>query len=589
MRAEALYERGMRMGPVLTWLGLFLATACGGERRFPLREPLWRDTDLQAVSVPCTARPSDEDPQHIACAPEPYESPLAWDGADNMVFRPVTRVFALEAPDQAVNVNAFDEVPDSAWFENRIGKRHPSRAELLRGACTPEQMLSEPPAPGGWTIDRGKTNGASLGFRVRTPQGGKFMFKNDAPGQPERATAASVIGAAIYHAVGYFTSCEQIVYFDKRALHLNPGLTVTDNSGVTRAFDGAALDHVLSEANRRAEQYRMQASGWLPGYLIGPFRYERTRSDDPNDAIAHDDRRELRGGRVLAAWLNHFDAREQNTMDSWIASNPGAGHDSSPGYVRHYYIDTSDSFGSEWSWDGVSRRLGRSYILDWGDIAYDFVTLGTQTRSWERLSRRPGFELFGYYGADEFDPDGWKNEYPNPAFSRATEHDNAWMARIMSRLEPDEIPALVALGQFSQPAHAAYLANVLEARLQKILQRYFSELSPLADPQLSARGELCFTDLARRRGVWPETRFEYSADVTTETETRALPVQRGAAGRVCVQLAHRSFAPELEPGAAARYLTVTLSNLAARQPLRAHLYDLGARWGFALVGLERVD
>ena len=130
---------------------------------------------------------------------------------------------------------------------------------------------------------------------------------------------------------------------------------------------------------------------------------------------------------------------------------------------------------------------------------------------------------------------------------------------------------------------------MLEARLQKILERYFAELSPLADPQLAASGELCFTDLARRRGVWPEARFSYRAALRTDTHTRALPVQRGAAGRVCVQLAHRSFAPGLEPGAAERYLTVTLSNLASRQPLRAHLYDLGARWGFALVGLERLD
>ena len=581
------------MGPRGRWLGLGLcllsAAACAAERRFPLREPLWRDTDLQPVSVPCKAHPSDEDPQHVSCAPEPYESPLAWDGADNMVFRPITRVFALEAPDQAVNVNAFDEVPDSAWFQNRIGHTHPSREALLRGACTPEQMLGEAPAPGAWVIDRGKANGASLGFRVRTAQGGKFMFKNDAPGQPERATAASVIGAAVYHAVGYFTSCEQIVYFAKGALHLNPGLTVTDNSGVTRPFDEAALAHVLSEANHRGERYRMQASGWLPGYLIGPFRYEDTRSDDPNDAIAHDDRRELRGGRVLAAWLNHFDAREQNSMDSWIASNQSSGADSSPGYVRHYYIDTSDSFGSEWAWDGVSRRLGRSYLLDWGDIAYDFVTLGTQTRPWERVSRRPGFELFGYFSADDFDPDAWKNEYPNPAFSRATEHDNAWMTRILSRLDPEEIPALVALGQFSEPAHAAYLAHVLELRLQKILQRYFSELSALADPQLSASDALCFTDLARRRGVWPEASFRYRAALVTEQQTRVLPVQRAAAGRVCVQLTHRSFAPDVELGAAQRYVTVSISNAASRLPLRAHLYDLGARWGFALAGLERLD
>jgi hypothetical protein len=582
------------MGPRGWWPGLRLCllvsvAACAAERRFPLREPLWHDTDLQAVSIPCRPHPSDEDPGHVSCAPEPYESPLAWDGADNMIFRPITRVFALEAPDQAVNVNAFDEVPDSAWFHNRLGQSHPSREELLRGACTAEQMLGEAPAPGTWTIDRGKTNGASLGFRVRTARGDKFMFKNDAPGQPERATAASVIGAAIYHAVGYYTSCEQIVYFDKSALHLNAGLTVTDNSGVTRPFDGAALDHVLGEANRRGELYRMQASGWLPGYLIGPFRYEHTRGDDPNDAIAHDDRRELRGGRVLAAWLNHFDAREQNTMDSWIASNGSQGPDSSPGYVRHYYIDTSDSFGSEWSWDGVSRRLGRSYILDWGDIGYDFVTLGTQKRSWERLTRRPGFELFGYFSADEFEPDAWKNEYPNPAFSRATEHDNAWMARILSRLPPEEISALVALGQFSEPAHAAYLAQVLELRLQKILQRYFSELSALADPQLSASGELCFTDLARSREVWPEARFHYSAAVHAEQQTRAQSVQRGAAGRVCVQLTHRAFAAGMEPGAAERYLTVTISNGASRLPLRAHLYDLGARWGFSLAGLERLD
>ena len=217
-------------------------------------------------------------------------------------------------------------------------------------------------------------------------------------------------------------------------LKLKPGLIATNNSGIAKPFDEKALHEVLEQATRRGPHLRMQASAWLPGYLLGPFRYEGTRDDDPNDVIPHEDRRDLRGARVLAAWLNHFDAREQNTMDSWIAQNREV-DDSSPGYIRHYYLDTSDSFGSEWDWDGISRRLGRSYLLDFGDIGFDFVTFGTTKRPWETAQRTKGFEAFGYYHYRDFDPDAWKNEYPNPAFSRATEHDNAWMARILSRFD----------------------------------------------------------------------------------------------------------------------------------------------------------
>jgi hypothetical protein len=540
---------------------------CGGATpRFPLREPLRRDTDLAWFHAPCR----EGEAGNQLCAPEEYVSSLVWDGADSMVFRPLAEAFALEGELEAVNVNSLDEVPDSAWFTNRLGTRPFGIEELRQGACTPEQLL-EPTqaAPGAWLIDKGKANGASPGFRVQVPGKGKYMFKSDAP-VAERPSAASVIGAAAYHAVGYYTSCEQIVYFDPAVLELKSGLRSAANFAAEKAFDRAALNDVLSKLSRRGGAVRMQASAWLPGLPIGPFRYEGKRDDDANDVIPHQHRRELRGGRLLAAWLDHFDAREQNTMDSW-QTNGGA--PDAAGRVIHYYLDTSDCLGSEWAWDGVSRRLGRSYVFDWGDVSADFFTFGLRRRPWELVQRTPGRELFGYFEYRHFVPENWKMEYPNPAFSRMTERDGAWMARILARFSPEMVHALAELGQFSDPGNTAHLTRVLEQRLQRILRRYLTRLSPIT--MLAVAGDrICGVDVARARGLEPASAYRYAASLGP----RKLAVSVAANGRLCVALPH----------GAGDYLEVTLTSSAARGTLVAHLYDLGRR-GYRLVGVERLD
>lgn len=551
-------------------------------RPFPMREPLTRDTDLDPVSVRCVRRPNDKDPNHVSCAPEPYVSPLAWDAADNTLFRPISKIFEVDPPKEARNVNAFDEVPDSAWFTSRIGVRRMPREELVRGACKVEDMLDPDSAKDGdYVIDQGKPNGASPGFRVKVGGKKKYMFKTDFLKEPERPSAAAAIGTAIYHAVGFNTSCEQVLYVDPKVFELKPGLKVTANDGVTRPFDKAALDKVLREAGRRGEKRRFQASAWLGGYLLGPFKYEGTRSDDPNDVIPHEDRRDLRGGRLVAAWLHHFDAREQNSMDSWMAVDKDH-PESSPGWVKHYYLDTSDCFGSLWDWDGVSRRMGDSYLLDWADIGTDFITFGAIERPWERKKLTPGMEMFGYFHWDEFDPERWRNEYPNPAFSRATEHDNAWMARILSRFERADLEALVGLGKFTNPEADAFLTEVLEQRLRKILDRYLTRLSPISDVRVEGDGKLCATDLARRRAVRPEGAFRYAASMKSERGVSGMNVEVGAEGGVCITIPHVATSTPV-------YVTVTIANGAAKGPLEVHLYDLGQGRGFKLVGLTRPD
>jgi hypothetical protein len=560
---------------------------CASAARFPLREAMWQDTDRADVAVPCRTDPTEKDPHHVTCAPEAYESPLVWDGVDNMVFRPLSESFAFAARGEAINVNSLDEVPDSSWFVNRsVSAASGDVPEPLLSACEPAQIIDPRGAEDGtWIIEKGKANGSSPGFRVSIPGKGKFMFKGEPTDQPERPSAASIVGAAVYHLAGYNTSCEQIVYFKPSLLKLLPGLRMAANFGDEKVFDQKALEKILADSPKRGGLVRMQASAWLPGLAIGPFRYKGTRSDDPNDVVAHEDRRELRGGRLLAAWIDHFDAREQNSMDVWMVPQ-GERPEASPGHVVHYYLDTSDCLGSEWAWNEISRRLGYSYILDWGDIGADFVTLGIPARPWDRVERVRGKEIFGYFDVKNFVPEEWKNEYPNPAFSRMTERDGAWMARILAHFPPQRVEALARLADFTDPGNTVYLAGVLEGRLERILDRYLTRLSPIADVHVEGTDRLCGVDWARKRGVRADARFRYAATLSTGL---ALTVHAQDDAAICVVVPHVAQDGGAPDDAAERYVGVTLENGVARGPLVAHLYDLGPTRGYRLAGLERPE
>jgi hypothetical protein len=551
------------------------ALACSGrEARFPLRDAMWRDTDLDAVRARCHPDPTPSDPHHVSCAPKDYDATLYWDGGDNLFFRPLSEALGLVTSGESVNVNALDEVPDSAWFTNRIGARPMTVEEVARGACKQGQFLDpEHAAEGSWVIDKGKIGGYSPGFRVVIPGKGKFLLKaEDKNVEPERQAASSVIGASILWAAGYYSACEQVIYVRPSVFTLAPGLRMQKNFQPEEAFDQHALDAMLAQSTKRGGLVRLSASAWIEGHPIGNYSFDGTRGDDPNDVIPHEDRRDLRGLRLLAAWIDRFDAREANTFDTWIASDPRV-PDSSPGIVLHYQLDTSETLGSTWAWEEISRRLGKSYVIDWGDLARDFVTLGIPIRAWDLATRTPGHEIFGFFNVRDFRPDHWRSEYPNKAFSRMTERDGAWMARILSHFTPEMIRALARSGNFSEESQATYLADVLEGRLELILERYLTRLSPISDLRV-AGDELCGVDLAEMRRVREPFYFSYTAHLESGA-TLAVTKREGA--RVCVTVPHAS------EGA---YLRVVIQDGVAKGPLVAHLYDLGAR-GFRLSGLER--
>lgn len=568
-----------------TFVLIVLASCASAPRPFPFRQPLATDTDLAEVSVSCRPDPTKDDPDHKNCAPAEYISPFIWDQVDNVLFARISRALAIHTTGEAANVNSLDEVADSAWFTNK--PRGTGSHDDAPGACKPEDMLAEAAdvKPGEWVIDHGKDNGSTLGFRVNIPGKGKYMLKADDEGLPERASAASVIGAAIYDELGFNTSCEQVVLFKKEQLKLTPGLKVFDNEGLSHPFDEAALDKALnSTTHLPGGLIRMQGSKWLPGKTLGPFRYIGMRADDPNDVIDHAERRELRGSRILAAWIGHWDAREQNSMDVWFSTN-AKDKAASPGHVLHYILDTSDAMGGAVGIDEMSRRLGHSYNFDFADVIESIFTFGVIEFPWDRATELPGKEKFSYFSTRDFSPGGWKPLYPNPAFLAMTEHDAAWMARKLARFGPEDIERIVKLGRWQNPDDVRFLVNTLDVRLHRLLVRYFSKLSPLGEVRQDGN-KICATDFARLRELWPSSSFHYRV-VERHSKAVVLDATPGEDGAVCFTprpMVTGAFA-ENDPH---RIVVFDVTNGTRAGPLRIHVYDQGDK-GMKIVGLERLE
>lgn len=446
-----------------------LVTACGGgPRLFRNTTIVWRDLDRRPFRPP----------------PEPRFAPEFWDAADHLVFRPAVAALALETHGESQNVNALDEVPSSSWFENRIGIRPVSRDELALGACD-DDSLPEPP----WRIISGKRDGASAGFVFEDARGIRFVLKADRPRQPQQASGADAIGAALYHAVGYHVPCNRVVTFDRSWVILDSHAALELPSGRARPMRSDDLEEALEHFGP-ASQSRLRglASQALTGQSLGPWDYRGVWDRDLNDVIPHENRRELRAMFVLDAWVDHWDARQHNTLSTWIEHGPaGAGH------VEHHVIDLGDSLGFLDDDVRSSTRFGRSRWFDAQHVVEDLLSLGLVVRPWDTAEEGPTWPLFGYLDTSSFDPDAWRPNYWNGALERCTEHDAAWMARIIARFREADVRTLARLGEFSDPDVAERLVHILRYRQRKILERYLTRLSPLTTPTLRGN-QLCLVD-----------------------------------------------------------------------------------------------
>jgi hypothetical protein len=419
---------------------------------------------------------------------------------------------AKHAPQPALDVNTVGEVPDSAWYTNRHASQRMSIADLQRGPGS-----STPPDPNrAWRITSAKSDGITPGFVIEDGRKNRYVLKFDPPLYPELCSAADVIGSKIFYALGYSTPENYIVYFRREQLEVTEGVSYRHPSGKKVPLTGQFVDKLLQGQPKLADgTYRALASRWLDGKVVGPFDYSGTRSDDPNDTIAHQNRRVLRGLAVFAAWLGHHDTSQINTMDVLVTEEGRQ-------YVKHHLMDFGSILGSRGN-GPKPPWLGHQYTIDHKESALRALSLGLYVPSWERTNY-PMFKGVGRFDAWSFDPLHWKPEVPNPAFLMMDTADAFWAAKQVASFTDDEIRAMVATGKFSDQRAADWIADSLIKRRDKIAQAWFSKVLPL-DQFRVADGRLESVDLAAEYGLGavPGIRVRWSVFNNDSEKSEEIP------------------------------------------------------------------
>ena len=387
---------------------------------------------------------------------------------------------------RAQNINALDEVPDSTWFTNRIGRYDLSPAQVGMGPNPHGPDMTRP-----WKILGTKIGGASVGFVMLDGRGDRYLLKFDQKGFPEMETAADVVTQRLLWAVGYHVPEDNIVFFDRSQLSLTDDAEIKDRFGNKSTLSPERFEQILASIDRRADgSYRGLASKFLSGRPLGGYSQHGTRDDDPNDVVPHQHRRELRGQYVVFSWLSHTDLKEGNWLDMWVQDPK----DPDRRYIKHFLIDFGKSLGVMAVTDNILHE-GYLYSIDLANFFLSAPTLGLWQRRWERLVV-PDLLGIGAFDSETFEPSAWKPRVPFEPFDRRDKFDDFWSAKILMRLSADHIGAAVAAGRYSNPDSAHYLTRILVERQDKIARWAFTRVNPLDRFRVEHTGSrLCYADL----------------------------------------------------------------------------------------------
>ncbi len=544
---------GVTAACVAAVLAVLTTTAGGQKPKFYSDDPILRVIDTQDASK---------------VQPRPVN--LIYDEARNLFGSPGD-------PDmnrRAMSINTIDEVPDSAWFTNRILGGHPTTAEdVARGPNT-----GDGPAPGTWLVSSGKSDGITPGFTIIDSAGARWFIKFDPRDWREMMSGAEVTATKLFHTLGYHVPENHVTRLTRSMLQIGERSTITASDGGQRHLTDHDIDRLLRMGAQESDgSYRVVASKALEGRPVGPFLYEGARSDDPNDIVPHEHRRELRAVRVFAAWTNHVDSKAINSLDTLVSQDGRT-------IVRHHLIDFGSTLGSA-SIKPREYDEGHHYIFDPRETLKGMLGFGFYIPSFHFIEY-PDIRSAGYFSAGGFDPPAWKPRVPNPAFRRARPDDTFWAARRVMAFTDEMIRAAVRTGGYSDPAAEKHVADTLIARRDAIGRAWLTDVNPIVDPSLEASGSLRFVNAAVAADVAKAPAYEvawFTFDNATGASTQIGPPEATQSGQ--------ATAPSSLPSASGSFVRVQIRAVDSphaswKLPVQAYFLRDGDRW--KLVGFERV-
>jgi hypothetical protein len=461
---------------------------------------------LLAAAVPVTAQKFYAD-DPVSAEPPPLQVNEANYRSLNELWELFTNLVQTTGerhPDNGVipaqGVNTMGDVLDGAWFVHRHSRRRMTQEELMRGPGGRNKPSTEEPL----RVLTVRKYDVRPGLLVADAKNTVYLLRFDPPRNPEMSTGAGMIGTRLMYALGYWTGESHIINFQRSQLVASPEGEDITAVGTAKDLMEEDIDLFLDTVHKdRQGNYRALAIT-VPknAELIGPYQFYGSRSDDPNDIVAHEHRRDQRGLHVISAWLANNWISPTQTVDVLLEENGTT-------FIRHYFVDFFTSLGSGFQ-EVKHAREGNEPLLDLRQSMKNFAGFGIYAPKWQRASYRRQRSA-GLYEYEVFDPAKWVSNYDVAPLANHLPDDDYWAAKLIMSLTDDDLRAIVSTAEYSDQRTADWIAECLGKRRDKIGAYFLDRVLPV-DNFTIRDGKLAFDDLAADYGFRP--RGEYTAEWT---------------------------------------------------------------------------